>query len=137
MIAVCKDLDHARQVLGMNRPIGAPLLHRLQWLAAVLDELVVDDVDLAARRQDGDQAWNGVHDQPRLAFAFAQGFFCPTTLRNLLFQQLVRRGEFTRSPSDAFIEAAGESLLLAQEARVLQADGRLVRGDIEKEPLRV
>jgi hypothetical protein len=57
----------------MNRPVGAPVLHRLQGLAAVLDELVVDDVDLAARCQNGDQAWNGVHDQARLALTFAEG----------------------------------------------------------------
>src|SRR4029453_8564409 len=37
----------------------------------------------------------------------------------------------------AFVAVAGESFLLAEEACLLQAAGRLVRGDIEKKLLRL
>ena len=57
----------------MNRSVGPPLLHRLQWLAAVLDELEIHRVDLAGRRQHRDQARNGVQELVRPALAFAQG----------------------------------------------------------------
>ena len=80
----------------MNRPVRAPLLHRLQPLAAVLDEFVVDDVHLAGWRQDGDQAGYGVHDP--------------------------------------FLIASEARLL--QQARLLQPDRGLVRGDIEQKPFR-
>ena len=54
----------------MNGVVRAPLFQLFQRLAAVLDDLSVDGFDLAGRRQDGDQAGNGVHDQARLALAF-------------------------------------------------------------------
>src|SRR5262245_56262036 len=68
--ALGEEFDDVRQVVNMNRSVRAPLLHRLYSLTTVLDELVVDDVDLAGRSQDGDQAGNRVHDQARLALAF-------------------------------------------------------------------
>src|SRR5688572_26094239 len=49
-----------------------PVLQLLQRLAEVLEGRTVDEFDLAARRKGCDESWNAVHDQPRLAFAFAQ-----------------------------------------------------------------
>ena len=104
----------------MNRAVGAPLLHRLQRLPAVFDEFVVDDVDLAGRRQDGDQTWNGVHEQARIVLAFAQCF--------------IGYGELARALRDAFIQFLGGSPLFG-EVCVLQTDGRLVRGDVQEQSL--
>ena len=70
-----EHLADTRHIFDMHRTVRTPLLHRFQRLAAVCNELVVDDVDFAGRRQDRDQAWNGVHDQARLALAFAQRLF--------------------------------------------------------------
>src|SRR5262245_21989569 len=39
---LCKHLPDMRQIVRMNRPIRAPLPHRLQRLTAVLDKLLVD-----------------------------------------------------------------------------------------------
>ena len=38
-----------RQIVNMNRPVRAPLFHRLQSLTAVLDQSVVDEFDLTGR----------------------------------------------------------------------------------------
>src|SRR5262245_14327173 len=54
----------------MNGPVRAPLLHRLEALTAVLDELIVDDIDVASRRQRRNQTRNGVDNQARFAPAF-------------------------------------------------------------------
>ena len=78
-----KHLTDMREIVWMNRPVRAPLPHRLQRLPAVLDKLVIDDVDLARRRQDGDQAGNRVHDQARLALAFLSHLLRPLTLRQI------------------------------------------------------
>src|SRR5688500_5424027 len=51
---------------------GSPVLELLQRLAEVLADRTVDEFELTARRKDRDQSWNAVHDQARLAFAFAQ-----------------------------------------------------------------
>jgi hypothetical protein len=59
----------------VNRPVGAPLLHRLERLATVLHELRVDGFDLTDGRQGCDQPWNAVDDQARLPLAFTQGLF--------------------------------------------------------------
>ena len=56
----------------MCRAAGSPALELLQCPAEVLEDLAVDEFDLTARRKDRDQPWNAVHDQARLAFAFAQ-----------------------------------------------------------------
>src|SRR5262249_49825898 len=104
---LCEALDDARQILRMDRSVRTPFPHLLQRLAAVIDELLVDDGDLTRRRQGRDQTWNGVHDQARLAFAFAHGYFRSSPLHDLLLQELVGRGKFTRSPGDAFVEFAG------------------------------
>src|SRR5258705_1262046 len=47
-----QHLDHASEVIRMNRIVGPPLLQFLDWLAAVFDELVVDGVDGTRRCQD-------------------------------------------------------------------------------------
>ena len=90
----------------MNRPIGPPLLHCLQILAAVVDNLVVDDLDLAGCRQGGHQTRNRVHDQSRLALALPLRLFGALTFRNLVFQSF--------------------------HVRVLQAYRCLVRGGIQR-----
>src|SRR5262245_55338454 len=56
----------------MKRVVGGPLSQLLEWPAAVLDHTVVHAVQLSGRREDGNEAWNAVHDQARLALPFAQ-----------------------------------------------------------------
>ena len=46
-------------------------------------------------------------------------------------------GELAYALRDAFVEFLGDSPLFAQEARLSQPDGRLVRGDIQTESLRL
>src|SRR5262245_18094054 len=53
----------------MKYAIRGPLPHFLNRLPAVLDELVVDDVDLAIRSENDDGTWNRFDDHPRLALA--------------------------------------------------------------------
>ena len=56
----------------MYHAAGSPALQLLQRLAEVLEDRTVDEFELTAGRKGRDQAWNAVHDQARLAFAFAQ-----------------------------------------------------------------
>ena len=58
----------------MNGVAGRPALLLLLRRAEVLEDLVVDGFDLTAGRKDRDQAGNAVHDQARIAFAYAQRF---------------------------------------------------------------
>src|SRR5258706_15123941 len=58
-----EHLNHAREVIRMNRIVGPPLLQFLECLPAVFDELVVDGVDGTRRCQDWDQARNATQDQ--------------------------------------------------------------------------
>src|SRR5438132_8781069 len=128
-------LNGARKIVWMNRIAGPPLFQLFQRPATVLEDLSVDGFDLTGRGQGGDQAGNAVHDQPRIALRFAQGFFRSPAFRNLLLQRLIGRGEFTRSLPDPFVKFIGDSPLFAQEACLLQPKGRLIRGDIQKKPL--
>ena len=57
----------------------------------------VDDVDLAGRRQDRDQTWNGVYDQARLAFVFAKGFLRPFAFGHVERRTPRRGQEFRRT----------------------------------------
>ena len=61
-----------RKILRMNRVVGPPPPDFFQRLAEVLDELAVGDFDLTSRGEQGDQTWNSVDDQGRLALAFAR-----------------------------------------------------------------
>src|SRR5688572_9692427 len=56
----------------MGHASGSPVLELLQRLAEVLADRTVDEFELTARRKGGDQSWNAVHDQARLAVAFSQ-----------------------------------------------------------------
>src|SRR5262245_41931940 len=56
----------------MNQVAGRPLFQLFQRPATVLEDLVIDDFDLTGRCEGCDKARNAVHDQPRLALAFAQ-----------------------------------------------------------------
>src|SRR5262249_25771034 len=58
-----KGGDENVQIVRVDRPVGAAPRHLLQWLAAVLDKLVVDGSDLARGRQHGHQARDAVQDQ--------------------------------------------------------------------------
>ena len=78
----------------MNRVTGPPLLQFLQCPAAVFEELFVDGFDVTDRRQGCDQAGNTIYNQAHVALAFAHGFFCPSALRNLLFQLFIGGGKF-------------------------------------------
>src|SRR5882672_2260998 len=124
--------DRAREILGVDHVARAPLLEFLQRPTAVLDDLGVDRLDLTGRRENRHQTWNAIDDQPRTMLAFAEGFFCPPALGNLLGQLLIGRGKLARSLRDAFVELFGDSLLFVQEVCLLQPDRHLVRGDVEK-----
>src|SRR5207237_5392447 len=91
--------DDVRQSIRMNGAVSPPVSQLVQLLTEVLQQLPIDDFDVAGRRQQCDQPRDVVHNQPRLAFAFV-----------------------------------GTPRLLAQQPRLLQPDGRLVRRDIQKEP---
>ena len=84
-----EHLGDVRQIVGMHRPVRPPPLHRLEWLAAVFDQLLVDEVYFTLWRQHRDQAWNGLHDQARLVRAVPEGFRCPLMPRDFLSQSLV------------------------------------------------
>src|SRR5262249_44680238 len=61
--------DDLREIVGMDRSIRPPLPHGLQRLSTVLDQLVIDDIDLAIGRENGDETGNRIDDDARLAFA--------------------------------------------------------------------
>src|SRR5262249_8529006 len=113
-----EDLEDARQILWMNGSVRAPLPHGVLRLAAVGDELVVDQVDFARRSQDGDQARKGVHDQARLALAFAESLLRPLALdeltdlaaqgRHRVEQALVGLADLTAEEVDDAEDLAGE-----------------------------
>src|SRR5262249_36340610 len=73
-------LRDARQIRGMNRSVRAPLPHGLQRLAAVPEEFVVNEFELAGGSQGGNEAWNRVHDEARLALALSHGLLRPLAL---------------------------------------------------------
>ncbi len=56
----------------MCRAAGPPTPELLRRPSEVFEDLAVDDFELTGRRKDRDQSWNAVHDQARLALAFAQ-----------------------------------------------------------------
>src|SRR5262245_43527241 len=56
----------------MQRVVGGPMSQFLEWPAAVFDDAVVHRLQLSGRSEDRDKAWDTVHDQARLALAFAQ-----------------------------------------------------------------
>src|SRR6185436_1315654 len=60
---VGKDLNDTREIPGVDGPVRTPLLHRLQRLTAIHDELVVDEVDLARWCQRRHHAWDRIDDQ--------------------------------------------------------------------------
>src|SRR6185369_3171248 len=78
-----KHLSQMRKILWMNRPVRAPLPHRLQLLPAILDKLAIDDIDLTGRRQNGDQTGNRIYDQSRLTLAFLSRLLCPFAFRQI------------------------------------------------------
>src|SRR5262249_12794034 len=62
-----EDLPDLGQVIGMHRSIGAPMLHRLEGLAAVFDQLAVHGIDFPGRRESREQARDAIeHDAERL-----------------------------------------------------------------------
>jgi hypothetical protein len=129
------DLNGVSKIIRVDRVTGRPLFHLVQRAAAVLEDLVVDDVDLTGGRQGRDQAGDTVHDQARLTLAFEQGLFCSFSFRNLLLQSLVGCGKFDGTLRHALVECTGDSPLLSQEARLSQPDACLIRSNVQKEPV--
>ena len=72
----------------------------VQVLTAVLEDLLVDEFNLTGRRQAGDHAGNGLHDQARLALAFAQRQLRPLALGQVDHERhaLVGRSAEHRAP---------------------------------------
>src|SRR5262249_48912108 len=58
----CEDIRDVWQILRMNRAVGTPLSQLLQGLTEILEQLKVDDVDVAGRRQECDHPGNTVHE---------------------------------------------------------------------------
>src|SRR5207248_10596995 len=81
---------------------------------------------------------SGVADPLALSqkcFAAPELLFRPLALGDFLFQLLVGSQKLAGSLRDPLIEFLCESLLLAQEPRLLQSDRRLGRAYIKQEPL--
>jgi hypothetical protein len=89
------DLNGVSKIIRVDRVTGRPLFHLVQRAAAVLEDLVIDDVDLTGRRQGRNQAGNTVHDQARLALAFTEGL-----LRDLALCDVLNRADEQRSARD-------------------------------------
>src|SRR5262245_42917891 len=69
-----------RKVVRVNRVVRPPLFKLLEGSTGVFDELAIDELEVTVPVQQRDGAWNTVHDQPRLAFAFANGSLRPLAL---------------------------------------------------------
>ena len=54
----------------------------------VLEDLAVDELDLAGGGQQCNQPWNAVHEEARRALAFAQGVLRPLSLVDVGLQQV-------------------------------------------------
>ena len=50
------------KVLRVNGVVRSPLFQLLQRLSGVFDDLAIDELDLAGRGQECDQAWNVVDE---------------------------------------------------------------------------
>ena len=85
---LCEGLDDVRKVHGVNGVVRAPLFQFLQRSSRVFEDLTIGELDLTARRQERDQAWNAVYEQAGIALAFAQCFAQP---RDFLSWRLVCR----------------------------------------------
>ena len=57
-----EGVTHTGKIVRVHDIVCFPPFHVLQRLAYVLSDLPVDAYGLAARRHDGDQAGNAVHD---------------------------------------------------------------------------
>src|SRR4029077_3507471 len=62
----------AIEVVRMHRVAGLPLLQLVECLSEVLEHLLVDEVDVASRRQGRHQTCDAVNDQAEPLFALAQ-----------------------------------------------------------------
>src|SRR4029453_15470357 len=69
-----------RKVVGVNRVVRPPLFKLLEGPTRVFDELAIDELEVTVLVQKRDWAWNTVHDEPRLAFAFANRLLRPLAL---------------------------------------------------------
>src|SRR5262249_32571164 len=67
-----EELGDMREIVDVNGPVRAPMLHLRKALTAILDDLLVDELDLAGARQTGDQAGNGLDDELRSPFALRE-----------------------------------------------------------------
>src|SRR3712207_1847675 len=65
-------IDCADKIFRMCLTAGPPSLEILDRGAEVLEDRTVDEFELTTGRKGRDEAWNAIHDQARLAFAFAQ-----------------------------------------------------------------
>ena len=79
----------------MNGVVRPPVFQLLKLPSGVFDDLAIDELDLTACRQERDQAWNTVHEQARIALAFAQCF--------------IGYGELAGALRDTFLEFVGDA----------------------------
>ena len=54
-----------RKVFRVHGAVRAPSLQLLQRLSGVFEDVVIDELDLTARRQERDKARDAVDDQAR------------------------------------------------------------------------
>ena len=85
---LAEAFQDAWKILGMRHPTGGPALQLLERSAEVIEAWTVDEFELTGGREGCDQPWNAVHNQPRLALAFAQVAIQAARLRQQLLARL-------------------------------------------------
>jgi hypothetical protein len=130
-----EDLGDVRQVVGVDRAVRSPPAQLLEGLARVLQQRAVDRVHLATRREEREHPGDAVYDQAEGPLALTRRGLGAAPFRHLPGELLVERDELARPPGDAGVEFTGDAALLAQAVRLVQPDRRVVRGDVEQQPL--
>jgi hypothetical protein len=114
----------------------SPLVQLFERLAEILQDLMVDEFHPARRRHRTNHSGNAVHRQLKIELVCAEGVFRPSRLGNLLLQFFIGGVEFPWARRDMLVEVSGDAPVLAQQPRLLQHSGRLIRRDLENKPFR-